>query len=209
MSQKVGVMSGKGPSVPPDGQDGEPESERGKKRSREPDRFARTRQLLALATPLAALVMTVGSALVKLLVEKLPTLQLQPIAVALVVFFAFLSFSALLQLFLHWRDLSTRRARNEFVRTLVFGAFLFFVMVSGMLTRYFWELSRSGRSVVEADLQVLVLPTLVSVMVFYPLWTLVSGATKNFFAIVAAFQNGFFWQTLFSGLGPLPGPPGP
>jgi len=58
-------------------------------------------------------------------------------------------------------------------------------MVCGMLTRYFWELSRSGRSVGEADLAVLLLPMLVSVMVFYPLWTLVSGATKNFFAIVA------------------------
>ncbi len=45
-------------------------------------------------------------------------------------------------------------------------------------------------------------------MVFYPLWTLVSGTPKNFFAIVAAFQNGFFWQTIFSGLRPMPVLPG-
>ncbi len=202
------MQSGKGRSVPPEGGDGKPESEPEGKRSREPERYEKTRQLLALATPLAALVMTVGSALVKLLVEKLPTLQLQPIVVTLLGFLAFLSLSALLQLFFYWRDLATRQARNEFVRNLAFGAFLFSVMVCGMLTRYFWELSRSGRSVGEADLAVLLLPMLVSVMVFYPLWTLVSGATKNFFAIVAAFQNGFFWQTLFSGLGALSRPPG-
>jgi hypothetical protein len=46
-------------------------------------------------------------------------------------------------------------------------------------------------------------------MAFYPLWTMVSGAPKNFFAIVAAFQNGFFWQTIFSGLQPFPTPAGP
>ena len=46
-------------------------------------------------------------------------------------------------------------------------------------------------------------------MVFYPLWTMVSGTPKNFFAIVgAAFQNGFFWQTIFSGIKPVTAIPG-
>jgi hypothetical protein len=50
---------------------------------------------------------------------------------------------------------------------------------------------------------VLVLPLLVSLMVFYPLWTRVRGSTRSFFVVVAAFQNGFFWQALLSGVTPF------
>jgi len=72
-----------------------------------------------------------------------------------------------------------------------------------MFARYFWELFRSGHSLAEADVTALLLPLLVSLMVFHPLWTMVSSTPRNFFAIVAAFQNGFFWQTIFSGLQPI------
>ncbi len=167
----------------------------------ERDRLVRTREVLELATPLVAMLMTLGSALLKLAVERLPTLE--PIGVVLVVFFAFLTVSALVQLLLYWRDLATPNARVEFLRTLTFGGLLAGVTAAGMLARYFWELFQSGRSVADADPSVLVLPLLVSLMVFYPLWTMVTGATRNFFPIVAAFQNGFFWQTLFSGLTPF------
>lgn len=196
------MPSTKGEPPPSEGGDGERDDE--PKRKPVPDRWVRTRQVLELATPLAAMVMTLGSALVKLLVERLPTLQ--PIGVVLVVFFAVLSLSALLQLFF-WRDLATPSARAEFLRTLAFGFFLLGVMVGGMLARYFWELFQSGRSIGEADPTVLVLPLVVSLMVFYPLWTVVSGATKNLFAIVAAFQNGFFWQALLSGVKPFAASP--
>ena len=179
------------------------EAERGMRTKKKPDgdRLKKARQLLELATSLAAMLMTLGSALVKLRVERLPTLE--PIGVVLVAFFALLSLSALLQLFLFWRDLATPAARDEFLRTMAFGFFLFGVMAGGVLARYLWELLQAGRTLAEADPTVLVLPLLVSLLVFYPLWSIVSGATKNFFAIVAAFQNGFFWQTLFSGLKPF------
>jgi hypothetical protein len=153
------------------------------------------------------MVLTLASALAKLLIERLP--RLQPIAVVLVAFFAVLGLSSLLQLYLHWRDLKAPDARNEFLRTLAYGLFLFAIMVGGMFARYFWELFQSGHTLAQADVTALLLPLLVSLMVFYPLWTMVSGAPKNFFAIVAAFQNGFFWQTIFSGLKPFPGAPGP
>ena len=165
-------------------------------------RLARTREMLELAAPLVAVLMTLGSALLKLAVERLPTLQ--PIGVVLVVFLVFLSLSALVQLLLVWRDLGTPQARAEFLRTTSFGVLLVGVTVAGMLARYFWELFQSGRSVLDADPSLLVMPLAVSLMVFYPLWTMVSGATRGFFLIVAAFQNGFFWQTLFSGLRPFP-----
>ena len=189
------------PKGPPD-DDVERETRTKKKPDR--DRLTRARQVLELATSLTAMLLTLGSALVKLRVERLPTLA--PIGVVLVAFFALLSLSALLQLFLLWRGLATPAARDEFLRTMAFGFFLFGVMVGGMLSRYLWELLQAGRSLAEADPTVLVLPLLVSLMVFYPLWTIVSGSTKNYFAIVAAFQNGFFWQTLFSGLKPFPLP---
>jgi hypothetical protein len=176
----------------------EPRPERG--------RLARTRDALELATPLVAVLMTLGSALLKLAVERLPTLQ--PIGVVLVVFLVFLSVSAIVQLLLFWRDLATPHARTEFLRTTSFGVLLLGVTVAGMLARYFWELFQAGRSIADADPSVLLMPLLVSLMVFYPLWTMVSGA-RGFFPIVAAFQNGFFWQTLFSGLTPLAGSPSP
>jgi hypothetical protein len=167
---------------------------------------ARTRALLRLGTPLAAMLLTLFSPLARLLVERLP--RLQPIALVLVIFFAVLGLSVLLQLYLHWRDLKTAEARIGFLRTLAYGLFLFAVMVGGMFARYFWELFQSGYSLAQADVRALLLPLLVSLMVFYPLWTMVSGTPKNFFAIVAAFQNGFFWQIIFSGLNPVPVLPG-
>jgi len=183
--------------------DEEPEDQAADEPRRGRGRLARTSEMLELATPLVAVLLTLGSALLKLAVERLPTLQ--PIGVVLVVFLVFLSVSAIVQLLLVWRDLATPHARTEFLRTTSFGVLLVGVTVAGMLARYFWELFQAGRSVTDADPSVLVMPLLVSLMVFYPLWTMVSGAARGFFLIVAAFQNGFFWQTLFSGLRPLAG----
>ena len=192
-------MGRSGTEEPEDDAADEPRPERG--------RMARTREVLELATPLVAVLMTLGSALLKLAVERLPTLQ--PIGVVLVVFLVFLSVSAIVQLLLLWRDLATPHARAEFLRTTSFGVLLIGVTVAGMLARYFWELFQAGRSIADADPSVLLMPLIVSLMVFYPLWTMVSGAARGFFVIVAAFQNGFFWQTLFSGLTPLAGAPSP
>lgn len=187
-----------GEKVPPEGE----RDEKAEKPARpERDRLERTREMLELATPLVATLLTLGSALLKIAVERLPTLQ--PIGVVLVAFLAFLTASALLQFLLYWRDLATSNARVEFLRTLSFGGLLLGMTVAGMLARYFWELFESGRSVSDADPTALALPLLVSLMVFYPLWTVVAGTTRNFFMIVAAFQNGFFWQALFSGLRPF------
>ena len=193
-------MGSKGEARPPEGADEAPEEKGARETKPERGRLARTGEMLELATPLVAVLMTLGSALLKLAVERLPTLQ--PIGVVLVVFLVFLGVSALVQLLLLWRDLATPHARAEFLRTTSFGVLLVGVTVAGLLARYFWELFQSGRSVADADPGALGLPLVVSLMVFYPLWTMVAGSTRNFFLIVAAFQNGFFWQTLFSGFRP-------
>lgn len=165
---------------------------------------ARAKVLLKLATPVVAMVVTLASALAVALIEWLP--KLHPIAAVLVFFLVLLGVLGLLQFYFHWRDLATSEARGDFMRTIAYALFLFVVMVGGMFARYLWELFQSGRTLAEADVITMLLPLLVSLMVFYPLWTLVSGAPKDFFAVVAAFQNGFFWQTIFSGLRPFPAP---
>ena len=87
-------------------QEAKPEADR---ETVEGDRRTRTRRWLNLATPLAAMLLTLLSALAKLLIGRLPTLQ--PIVIVLLVFFVVLGVSALLQLYLHWRDLRTEEAR--------------------------------------------------------------------------------------------------
>src|SRR5262245_7755179 len=123
-----------GETVPPD----EPEKKAEKPAPPERDRLERTREMPELATPLVATLLTLGSALLKIAVERLPTLQ--PIGVLLVAFLAFLTLSALVQFLLYWRDLATPMARAEFLRTLSFGGLLVAFTVAGMMARYFWEL---------------------------------------------------------------------
>jgi hypothetical protein len=159
--------------------------------------------LLKRLTTVVSLALTFVTAFVTLALPRL-----EPITIVLLVFFVILGLAVLAQLVLHWQSLRGPEQQKEFVRTLIYGVFLFLLMVSGMFARYFWELFQTGKGLAEANLKVLLMPLLVSLMVFYPLWTIASGAPRNFFSIVAAFQNGFFWQTIFSGLKPFTGPGG-
>ena len=170
-----------------------------------PSRPRDTLDVLKLSTSIVALALTIISAVSGLVVERLPTLQ--PIVIVLLLFFLVLGIAALLQLYLHHRSLKTPAERDAFLHTLAYALFLFVVMVGGMFARYFWELFQAGKGLGDATVTALLLPLLISLMVFYPLWTMVSGSPRNFFSIVAAFQNGFFWQTIFSGLKPFT-PPG-
>ena len=186
------------PNPPPSGQ---PPS----RKEPQPPRPRVVLEVLKPATAIASLVLTVIAALSSPIVKRLPTLQ--PIVIVLLLFFLILGLAALLQLFLHWRSLNTPQERDEFLRTLAYALFLFVVMVGGMFARYFWELFQAGNGLADATVTALLVPLRISLMVFYPLWTMVSGNPKNFFSVVAAFQNGFFWQTIFSGLRPFT-PPG-
>lgn len=159
---------------------------------------------LKFVTAVAAATMTALSGISSGLVIKVPTLQ--PIVWVLLVFFLLLGIASLLQLYLHWDSLKTPDERKEFLRTVTYALFLFVIMVAGMFARYFWELFQANKGLVDASVTALLLPLLVALMVFYPLWTMVSGSPRNFFSIVAAFQNGFFWQTIFSGLKPFTPP---
>lgn len=160
-------------------------------------------EYLGSAISVASVTLAIASVTSSLTLPKL-----RPITIALVVFFVILGLAAVAQVILSWKALKNPEERQAFVHTLVYGLFLFVLMVGGMFARYFWELFQIGKGWDEAELKPLLLPLLVSLMVFYPLWTIASGAPRNFFSIVAAFQNGFFWQTIFSGLRPFTGQPG-
>ncbi len=132
---------------------------------------------------------------------------LRPLVIVLIALFLLLALAGIVYLLAYWKGLPNEQAKRQFLESCAYGFFLFVLMIGGMFAKYFWELFQNGKGLGDANLKMLLLPLLISLMVFYPLWSMVSGAPKNFFAIVAAFQNGFFWQTVFSGLGPVPGKP--
>lgn len=127
--------------------------------------------------------------------------RFKPITVVLITFFSILALTLLTWVYYHLRTLQTPAEKSGFMFALVYGLLLFLLMVGGMFARYIWELFQAGKGWSDADLKGLLIPLLVSLMVYYPLWTIASGAV-NFFSVVSAFQNGFFWQTIFSGLRP-------
>ncbi len=92
-AKQAGSGPPEGPRSPPEPADRAPEAD-----TQEPETPPRekTRALLRLGTPLAAMLLTLAAPLAWLLVERLP--RLQPIVVVLVIFFAVLGLSVLLQL---------------------------------------------------------------------------------------------------------------
>lgn len=81
-----------------------------------------------------------------------------------------------------------------------------------MISNYLWDLFREGKGVANISLPNLFLPILVSPIVFYGIWSLVPKVAGTGFAAIdlawplVAFQNGFFWQVVFSKAGPVARP---
>ncbi len=74
-------------------------------------------------------------------------------------------------------------------------------MIGGMLAKYLWDATASG-SLLSPSLVELLRPILVSPIVFGAVWTAAKEQPPNLLVYVAAFQNGFFWQTIFGGTVP-------
>lgn len=89
---------------------------------------------------------------------------------------------------------------------IAFGAHLAHWMLLGMLSNYFWDLFREGRSLTDAKLTNLLLPVFVSPIVFYGIWSGWFDQKISFGMNLIAFQNGFFWQVIFSKAGPITPP---
>lgn len=92
-----------------------------------------------------------------------------------------------------------------FIR-LIFGLHMFCWMLLGMIANYLWDLFKKGKGLADIFLPNLLLPILVSPIVFFGIWSLwpESDSSKISFALsLVAFQNGFFWQVILSKAGPV------
>ena len=89
-------------------------------------------------------------------------------------------------------------------KALVVGLHMGGWMILGMLANYLWDLFKAQKTLADINLPDLLLPLLVSPIVFYGIWSLWSGEQKIAFAFnLIAFQNGFFWQVVLSKAGPV------
>lgn len=94
-------------------------------------------------------------------------------------------------------------------KPLVFGVHMACWMVLGMLANYLWDLFKAKKTLADVNLPDLLLPLLVSPIVFYGIWSMWSGEQKISFAFnLISFQNGFFWQVILSKAGPVTSKPG-
>lgn len=78
-------------------------------------------------------------------------------------------------------------------------------MVMGMFSNYYWDLFNMGKGLESVQVGRIVLPLLVSPIVFYPTYNLWLSSTSQSYILfeVIAFQGGFFWQALFTKAKPL------
>lgn len=78
-------------------------------------------------------------------------------------------------------------------------------MTLGMFSNYYWDLFNMGRGLDAVQVERIVLPLLVSPIVFYPTYNLwLSSSSQSYILFeVIAFQSGFFWQALFTKAKPM------
>jgi hypothetical protein len=78
-------------------------------------------------------------------------------------------------------------------------------MTMGMFANYYWDLFNLGKGLESMQVERIVLPLLVSPIVFYPTYNLwLSSSSQSYILFeVIAFQSGFFWQALFTKAKPL------
>lgn len=98
--------------------------------------------------------------------------------------------------------------KATFLIQVAFAVHLFFAMLTGMVAKYFHELSKAGKTFADAKITDLLVPLTVSFVIFFAVWGTVAGKPVGFIAVGLAIQNGFFWQDVMGRLAP-PQPPGP
>ena len=89
-----------------------------------------------------------------------------------------------------------------------YGFFLLTCMLLGMIANYWWDHFRKGKGWDDMLIHEILLPMLISPIVFFGIWSLWPGKEITFALSLIAFQNGFFWQVIFSKAGPVSTVPG-
>jgi hypothetical protein len=80
----------------------------------------------------------------------------------------------------------------------LFGLHLACWMIAGMVANYVWDLFRSGKNWQDIQGRDLIIPILVSPIVFFSIWAMWPDQKPQFALNLISFQNGFFWQVVFS-----------
>lgn len=81
---------------------------------------------------------------------------------------------------------------------VIFGVHLFLWMVTGMASNYLWELFKTGKSWSDITWRGIIIPFLVSPIVFFSIWAIWKGEKIDFSYPLISFQSGFFWQVIFN-----------
>ncbi len=89
-----------------------------------------------------------------------------------------------------------------------YGFLLLTCMLLGMIANYWWDHFRSGKGWDDMLIHEILLPMLISPIIFFSIWSLWPGKEITFALCLISFQNGFFWQVIFSKAGPIGTPPG-
>ena len=86
-------------------------------------------------------------------------------------------------------------------KNVIYALYLFCWMILGMMANYFWDLLRAGKSLSDVQLSKLLIPILVSPIIFFTVWALAAKEGSVDIQVTwpfVAFQNGFFWQVVFT-----------
>lgn len=83
---------------------------------------------------------------------------------------------------------------------LLNGFWLFLFMIAGMFVQVISTNYKNGNELFKVTATQLIYPTLFSIIIFYPIWTLASDNkfSISYFLIYSAFLNGYFWETIVS-----------
>jgi hypothetical protein len=73
-------------------------------------------------------------------------------------------------------------------------------MITGILSKFFWDsITESGEFQFQNWPNQLLKPLVVSPLLFEAVFFLARETTPSYFLLIFAYQNGFFWQTVFHG----------
>lgn len=89
----------------------------------------------------------------------------------------------------------------NFGQSFFVGLHFYCWMLLGMAANYLWDMINHDQRLGSIDQLRLMAPSLISPIVFYPIYSTLTGDVVKFAAFLLAFQNGFFWQTVFKRAG--------
>lgn len=80
--------------------------------------------------------------------------------------------------------------------TLLGALVLLVAMIGGMFARVIAKNYELGHDPFDVKASQLLYPLVFSVIVFYPIWVQSGSTAPSFFAVHAAFLNGYFWESV-------------